>query len=158
MAEADRLDHDPSGRFARGNKAAKGCRAASDPSTRLLVGVALAMATGGPPEEKRCTAICSGISRTEVKGQRCRQWLAFGTDVCKPHGASSPNARRAAERRRQEEAAREAVVTYGLPLDIGPTERSLLRSTPPPAMWPGCASWSGPWPWTRWSGALPRRR
>jgi hypothetical protein len=38
------------------------------------------------------------------------------------HGGKAPQVQRAVERRRQEEAARRAVVTYGLPRDVDPYE------------------------------------
>jgi hypothetical protein len=78
-----------------------------------------------PTEAEQCTAMCSGISRPENKGRRCRGWRAYGTDLCVMHGARLPHVRRAAERRKQEAEARKAVVTYGLAIDIGPTEALL---------------------------------
>jgi hypothetical protein len=38
------------------------------------------------------------------------------------HGGKAPQVQRAVERRQQEEAARQAVVTYGLPRDVDPYE------------------------------------
>lgn len=76
-------------------------------------------AVGRQPEEhERCTA-------RNTQRRRCGGWKAYGTDVCYVHGARAPQVRRAAERRQQEAAARQAVVTYGLPQDVSPTEALL---------------------------------
>lgn len=65
---------------------------------------------------------CSGHKRD---GSPCGQHPMAGQRVCKMHGGASPQARAAAARRLAEEAARAAVVTLGLPVDISPTEALL---------------------------------
>lgn len=44
---------------------------------------------------------------------------------CRFHGGATPQAKRAAQRRAAEAAAAEAVRTYGLPLDVSPTDALL---------------------------------
>ena len=58
-------------------------------------------------------------------GSPCGQPRMHEQRVCRLHGGKSPRALAAAERRGQERAAREAVVTYGLPVDVSPTEALL---------------------------------
>jgi len=48
-----------------------------------------------------------------------------GGTVCASHGGSAKQVRAAAARRSAEQAAREAVVTLGLPVDVTPTEALL---------------------------------
>lgn len=45
--------------------------------------------------------------------------------VCRLHGGKAPRSLAAAEKRGQDRAAREAVKTYGLPVDVSPTEALL---------------------------------
>lgn len=75
---------------------------------------------GGAPQEG---AKCGGTNR---QGKPCGNPRGFktdhpGTGNCRFHGGSSPNGRIHA----MEEAARKAVVTYGLPRDISPTDALL---------------------------------
>lgn len=58
-------------------------------------------------------------------GRHCGQPRMSDQEVCRLHGGKSPRALAAAERRGQERAAREAVATYGLPVDVSPTEALL---------------------------------
>ncbi len=58
-------------------------------------------------------------------GQPCGKWPRHGQQVCESHGGNSPRALAAAERRLQDEAAEQAVQTYGLPVDVSPTEALL---------------------------------
>jgi hypothetical protein len=58
-------------------------------------------------------------------GSPCGQPRMAEQRVCRLHGGKSPRALAAAERRSQERAAREAVATYGLPVDVSPTEALL---------------------------------
>lgn len=48
-----------------------------------------------------------------------------GSTVCRKHGGGAPQVRAAAARRVAEEEARNAVVTYGLPIDIDPADALL---------------------------------
>lgn len=69
---------------------------------------------------------CAGhIKNGPRKGQPCRQWAVTGTTVCKVHGGNAPQVKAAGKRRAQQQAAAEAVATYGLPVDISPTEALL---------------------------------
>lgn len=68
-------------------------------------------------------AYCGAKTRN---GGTCKSAPIQGATRCRMHGGASPRAKAAAERRLAEQAAREAVVTYGLPVDISPTE-ALLR-------------------------------
>lgn len=66
---------------------------------------------------------CSGTNR---KGEPCKAGAGKGTDHvgtgnCKHHGGCTPTGRKHA----MEEQARKAVVTYGLPRDISPTDALL---------------------------------
>jgi hypothetical protein len=66
---------------------------------------------------------CSGTNR---EGQPCGNAAGKGTDHvgsgnCKHHGGATPAGRKHA----QEQAARKAVETYGLPRDISPTDALL---------------------------------
>lgn len=65
---------------------------------------------------------CTGHNRA---GHHCHNGPLPGQKVCGSHGGKTPRALAAAERRLQDEAARNAVVTYGLPVDISPTEALL---------------------------------
>ena len=58
-------------------------------------------------------------------GSPCRQPRMREQRVCRLHGGKSPRALVAAERRGQERAALEAVATYGLAVDVSPTEALL---------------------------------
>jgi hypothetical protein len=53
-------------------------------------------------------------------GKPCGFNLADGAVVCHKHGGSAPQVKAKAEKRRQETRAREAVATYGLPVEIDP--------------------------------------
>jgi hypothetical protein len=53
-------------------------------------------------------------------GKPCGFNLAEGAVVCHKHGGSAPQVKAKAEKRRQETRAREAVATYGLPVEIDP--------------------------------------
>ena len=64
-------------------------------------------------EERRCTA----HSRS---GAQCKRSAALGSTVCASHGGKAPQVKAAAARRLQEEAAQEAIATYGLPVEVEP--------------------------------------
>lgn len=65
---------------------------------------------------------CTGHNRA---GGPCGRHPMHEQRVCGLHGGKTPTALAAAERRGQERAAREAVATYGLPVDVSPTEALL---------------------------------
>lgn len=77
---------------------------------------------GNPHALKSGHPSCIGHRRD---GQPCRQKRMHEQDVCRLHGGMAPRALANAEKRGQERAAREAVVTYGLPVDVSPTEALL---------------------------------
>lgn len=58
-------------------------------------------------------------------GGRCKLPPMTGATRCRMHGGASPQAIAAAKRRLEEQAAAAAVATYGLPVDISPTEALL---------------------------------
>lgn len=58
-------------------------------------------------------------------GMPCSKWPMKGQTVCRNHGGASPQAKAAAERRITEAQLSEAVQTYGLPIDVSPTEALL---------------------------------
>jgi hypothetical protein len=66
-----------------------------------------------PPDNKRCVARVKGTDR------RCRKRRAYGSTVCRSHGAAG-SPRVGAERRQREQQIREAAATYGLPIEISP--------------------------------------
>lgn len=65
---------------------------------------------------------CSG---KRSNGQPCSKWPMHGQRVCNTHGGSSPQAKKAAERRLATEQAERAVVTFGLPREIDPRDALL---------------------------------
>jgi len=66
----------------------------------------------------RCTA-------TKRNGDQCGSWAVNGMKVCRMHGGASPQAKKAAARRLQEQAAAQAVATLGIPVETTPTEALL---------------------------------
>jgi hypothetical protein len=58
-------------------------------------------------------------------GERCRRAPIAGAEVCRVHGGASPQVKAAAARRLEHAAAEQAVRTYGLPVDIDPSEALL---------------------------------
>lgn len=58
-------------------------------------------------------------------GQPCGKWPRHGQDVCETHGGNAPQALAAASRRVADQVAEQAVKTYGLPVDVSPTEALL---------------------------------
>lgn len=90
---------------------------------------------GSPLTPEDCTPIpgkCNRerwplIDRENYEGPKhfvglCRRDPTRGADMCQKHGASVPRVRAAAARRLEQQAAEAAVITYGLPLEITPTE------------------------------------
>lgn len=77
---------------------------------------------GRPHVTKTGAPSCKSHRRA---GGPCAQPRMREQQVCRLHGGKSPQALAAAERRAQERAGREAVVTYGLPVDVSPTEALL---------------------------------
>lgn len=73
-----------------------------------------------PPRDRRkCKA------RSSTTGKQCGRWPSKGQLVCAFHGGNAPRAKAAAQRRMAEEKAREALETYGRPIDTTPTEALL---------------------------------
>jgi hypothetical protein len=72
-----------------------------------------------PTDKPRCKA------RRSTNGERCKKPPMHGQDVCGTHGGRAPQAKAAAEARIQEAALAATVKTYGLPVDISPTEALL---------------------------------
>lgn len=82
-----------------------------------------------PPEDRRCTAICTGgTTRPERKGERCTRWAAPGLNVCSKHGVSK-KARAAGQRRvaeaKAEVKARKLMNTYGRKIETTAVEALL---------------------------------
>lgn len=75
--------------------------------------------SGGQPMKRRCTATAS------TTGERCLKAPMKGQLVCRKHGGAAPQAKAAAARRLAEDKAREALETYGRPIDTTPTEALL---------------------------------
>ncbi|MFY1686482.1 hypothetical protein [Plantactinospora sp. WMMB782] len=73
----------------------------------------------GKSDKPKCTG-----KRSNGKG-RCGKWPMKGQKVCRNHGGASPQAKAAAEARLAEQDLRAAVKTYGLPVDISPTDALL---------------------------------
>lgn len=77
------------------------------------------------PNRPICPPGCKGDDHPDCaghngRGQDCAKNPIAGARVCPTHGASAPQVKAAAARRVQEQVARTAVVTYGLPVDIDP--------------------------------------
>jgi hypothetical protein len=69
--------------------------------------------------EKLCGANASST------GRPCTRAKVPGTPRCPIHGGNAPQVRAAGQRRLAEDYARKAVATYGLPVDVSPTEALL---------------------------------
>lgn len=81
--------------------------------------------TARPKQCPKCGqphAACAGHTRA---GNACRNKPMHFQHVCRMHGGATPVAVKAAKAREQRAAALEAVATYGLPVDISPTEALL---------------------------------
>jgi hypothetical protein len=72
------------------------------------------MPTKPDPRAGKCTATSKRSKKL------CDNWAMHGTTVCRMHGGSAGQVRAAAERRQQDEAAAQAVVVYGLPVEVDP--------------------------------------
>ncbi len=72
---------------------------------------------------KRQALPCSGTRSTD--GKPCEAFAINGGTVCSAHGGSAPQVKARAVARRREAEAERAVVTYGLPRDISPTDALL---------------------------------
>jgi hypothetical protein len=66
------------------------------------------------------------VAHSTRTGNRCKRLAITGGTVCPTHGGRAPQVQAAAQRRRAEAAAREAIATYGLPIDINP-DTALLQ-------------------------------
>lgn len=69
---------------------------------------------GDPTAREKCTATA------KRSGKRCTHWPMHGSTVCAQHGGKAPQVMAAARRRLQEQAAREAAATLGVPREIAP--------------------------------------
>jgi hypothetical protein len=76
------------------------------------------------PIEGRCAA---HVNRSERNpdGGFCEKWPLAGQRRCGTHGGASPQAKAAADRRRQEASVAALAVTYGLPVEIDPVDALL---------------------------------
>lgn len=63
--------------------------------------------------------------RSKQTGRPCGARLRDGAVACKWHGGASPQAKAKAQQRRQQQAAEDAVRTYGLARDVDPAEALL---------------------------------
>ncbi|WP_433460709.1 HGGxSTG domain-containing protein [Micromonospora sp. CA-248212] len=70
-------------------------------------------------DDKRCGA------KARSTGHGCKRSPVPGATRCRLHGGASPQVLRKVERQQQERALAEAVATYGLALDVSPTEALL---------------------------------
>lgn len=78
------------------------------------------------PPCKKCQqthARCGAHRKTD--GQPCGRYPRKGEDLCRQCGGNAPQVRKAAEMRVMNALAEQAVRTYGLPLDVSPTEALL---------------------------------
>lgn len=81
-----------------------------------------------PRYSNRCGARRKGRGPAGNKvgvGEPCRNPKVPGTDRCRLHGGKAPQTMAKGRRRLEEAAAMKAVETYGLPLDISPTDALL---------------------------------
>lgn len=69
-------------------------------------------------DTRRCRARTSS-------GEPCKRPPILGAEVCGSHGGRAPQVREAAGRRLALVEARKAVATFGLPIDVDPTEALL---------------------------------
>ncbi len=64
-------------------------------------------------------------ARARSTGNPCKRAPVPGATRCRLHGGASPQVARAIERKKTEQALLEAAKTYGLPVDVSPTEALL---------------------------------
>lgn len=79
-----------------------------------------------PPPERRCKGQSSRKSQPNKEPGPCTNWTMRGQTVCYTHGGAAPQNRKKAARKMAQEAARQAVITFGLPREIAP-EQALLE-------------------------------
>jgi hypothetical protein len=77
------------------------------------------------PPCSRCRKVHEKCTAHSKAGRACGMNPPAGSDVCTKHGGAAPQVRAAAERRREEELARQAVARFALPIEIGPGEALL---------------------------------
>lgn len=58
-------------------------------------------------------------------GSPCGSWAVQDSTTCRMHGGTSPQARKAAARRREERQAKEAVELFAVPVETSPSEALL---------------------------------
>jgi hypothetical protein len=74
------------------------------------------------PEERCAAHITGGTTDQHRAGERCLNRRIPGGAVCEFHGGASPNARKAAQDRLAEQAARKIMETYGGKIEISATQ------------------------------------
>lgn len=67
-----------------------------------------------PDDPRRCTA------KSKQSGERCKRPSTPGATVCYYHGGAGVHVEQVAERRLEEDKARRAAATYGLPREVEP--------------------------------------
>lgn len=82
-----------------------------------------------PPTCSKCgvtlTRVRQCLGHSKRDGKHCGDAAAIGHTVCRRHGARTPQAKAAAERRIADDAARRAAAVYGLPIEVDPHEALL---------------------------------
>lgn len=72
-----------------------------------------------PHGRRRC------VARSKQSGEQCKRSPIVGGMVCSMHGGKAPQVRAEAERRTQQGALHAAAVTFGLPVNVTPTQALL---------------------------------
>jgi len=67
--------------------------------------------------------LCGATAKST--GKPCTRPVVRGAKRCRFHGGAAPQVKQAAKRRLEAPAAEQAVKTYGLPVDVSPTEALL---------------------------------
>jgi hypothetical protein len=69
-----------------------------------------------PHGRRRC------VAWSKQSGEQCKRAPIVGGIVCSMHGGKAPQVRAEAERRAQQATLHAAAVTYGLPVEVSPTQ------------------------------------
>jgi hypothetical protein len=83
------------------------------------------MSGNGPPPVDDDGDVIRCVAHSTRSGKRCRRLAIVGGTVCPTHGGRAPQVQQAAQRRRAEIAARDAIATYGLPVEVAPDQALL---------------------------------
>ncbi|WP_091320205.1 hypothetical protein [Geodermatophilus ruber] len=62
------------------------------------------------------------MARSKQSGEQCKRAPIVGGMVCSMHGGKAPRVRAEAERRERQATLHAAAVTYGLPVEVSPTQ------------------------------------